>query len=234
VHDLHFADAVRPPEIRVLKLALLPYSLGHEALLLRQRNAFLLCSPEQFAALPLEQQIFAVKTAALICSQDWQTNHGRQKWLRVWSWATRRADYSLEIAEFWNYLTASRQLPSAPTKHACEVLYGKDDDKGRPLGSPLLAQLYNWVSDNPGKFQLSAFSFQLSPQFCPWDASFALAGTLYFAALEMEGRARIENAAEAEEQAAYDQILRDIAAEQAAATLDPRPSTGLATAPPAL
>lgn len=226
MHDLSFADAVRPVRVRVLKLDLREYSLGHEALLLSGRNALLLSRPEAFAELPMEQQVFAVKTAALICSSTWKENQKPSRWLRLWSWATRKANYPLAIADFQNYLAAGRVLPPAPDSHACEVLYGKEDDKGRTLGSPMLAQLYNWVAHNRELFHMEH----------PWDAPYALAGTLYFAALETEGRARIENAAEADERLAFEKIQEEVAAEEAAGiTHGPSVSgPGLATPPPNL
>jgi hypothetical protein len=203
----------------------MPYSLGHEVLLLQERSPLLLFSVEQFSELPLVQQIYAIKRAALICSQTWGDNHKPQKWLRLWGWLTRNSDYSVAVAEFRNYLTAGRSLPSAPSKHAVEVLYGKDDEKGRALGSPIMAQLYNYVSANLGKFNLSAAT--------AWDAPYALAGMLCFAELESEGRLRIENAAEAEEQAGLEKIEREIDEEQANETLT-KNNAGLATSPPDL
>jgi hypothetical protein len=224
MNDLAFADCARPTPVAILRLALMPYSLGHEVLLLKERNPFVMCHVEQFSDLPLEQQIYAVKRAALICSQGWRSNHGRQKWLRLWGWLTSKSDYALAIAEFRNYLNEGRMLPSPPSRHAVEVLYGKEDEKGRAMGSPLAAQLYNYVCANLGKFNVTPAT--------AWDAPYSLAGMLYFAELESAGQIRIENAAEAGEQAELEKIQREIEEEQAA-----QPKTnnaGLATEPPDL
>lgn len=229
-HDLHFADAIRPARVCVLGLSLRDYSLGHEALLLNQRNAFFTHSTAGFAALPVAQQIFALKTAVLICAQNWAENQRPHRWLRLWGWMTRRENYPLAIAQFQNYLVSGRNLPPAPDKFACEVLYGKDDEKGRMLGAPLLAQLYNFAVDNPRKCRADE----------PWDAGYAFTGTLYFSQLETEGRARIENAAELEERLNYERIKQEVAEEEASGSTAKSPAqpthmpAGLASLPPDL
>lgn len=226
MHELQFADTARPTAIRILRLQLLEFSLGHEALLLQARNAFFVLPPgvKQFSDLPLEQQIFAVKTAVLVCSQNWAANQRPHRWLKLWGWLTRKENYPLAIAEFQNYLAAGRALPPPPDKFICEVLYGKDDDKGRMLGAPLLAQLYNFAVDNPRKCRAVE----------PWDASYAFTGTLYFSQLEIEGRARLENAAELDERLNYEKITR----EDEAKGIKPKSSenipAGLASLPPDL
>ena len=200
----------------------MPYSIGHEVLLLKERNPFVIYTPEFFATLPLSHQIFAVKRAVLVCSQNDKQNSKPHRWLRLWGWLTRKADYAVAIADFRNYITEGRTLPHPPSNHAVEVLYGKEDEKGRAMGSPLMAQLYNYVSDNLDKFGLT-------PQ-TAWDASYALAGMLYFSDLESEGRMRIENAKEAEEQAALEKIEREIDEEAKVGNNN----AGLATPPPDL
>lgn len=224
MNELAFADCARPAPVSILRLELLPYSIGHEVLLLHERNSLLLKSEESFAQLPLANQIFAVKRAALICSQTWKENGSRQQWLRLWGWMTRNADYSLAAVDLRNYLTAGRALPRPPSKHACHVLYGKDDEKGRALGSPLMARIYNYVCANLGKFNLTPAT--------AWDAPLSLAGMLYFAELESAGNMRIENDAEAAEQAELERIEREIEQEKMFAPANE--SSGLATPPPDL
>ena len=225
MNDLAFADCARPTPVAILRLSLMPYSIGHEVLLLKERNPFVMCDAGQFAELPLEQQIYAAKRAVLICSQGWRENHGRQKWLRLWGWLTRRSDYALAIAEFRNYMIMGRALPATPSKHAIEVLYGKDEEKGRAMGSPLMAQLYNYVCANLGKFNLTTAT--------AWDAPYSLAGMLCFAELENEGRMRIENAAEAAEQAELEKLEREVEDESKLESLT-KNNAGLATPPPDL
>lgn len=225
MHDANFSDAVRPARLVVLRLSLLPYSLGHEALLLNSRSAFITRSPDQFDELPIEQKIFALKTSVLICSQTWAQNNRPHRWLRLWGWLTRNENYPLAIADFQNYLKAGRSLPPAPDKFACELLYGKDEEKGRMSGAPLIAQLYNFAVDNSRKCRCIE----------PWDASYAFSGTLYFSQLEMEGRARLENSAEADERLNYERIQREVEADEASGKAMPSTmSGGLASMPPDL
>jgi hypothetical protein len=229
VDDCHFSDLVCPARVRLLRLTLREYSLCHEALLLSQRSAFLVNSAN-FPNLSLDEQVRSLKTAVLICSQTWSEIHRPQRWMKVWSWLTRKECYPLAIAEFQNYLAAGRSLPRAPTSFACEVLYGKEDEKGRRLGSPDLAQFYNFAVDNPRKVRTTE----------PWDAPYALTGTLYLAQLELEGRARIENDAEAEERLSYEKIQREVAEDEASGRVPKakdQPTnlpTGLASLPPDL
>lgn len=224
MNDLAFADCARPAPVSVLRLELLPYSIGHEVLLLNERNPLLLETAESFADLPMANRIFAVKRAALVCSQTWRENHARQRWLRLWGWVTRNADYSLAAIDMRNYMIAGRRLPMPPSKHACDVLYGKDDEKGRAMGSPLMAQLFNFVSKNMDRFALTPAT--------AWDAPLSLAGMLHFAELEADGRMRVENEAEEAERSALDKIEREIEAEKAEEVVDV--NAGLATPPPDL
>jgi hypothetical protein len=175
-------------------------------------------SSEAFERLPLARQILAVRMAALICSQTWKENHDKQKWLRLWSWMIRKCDYALELAELRNYLMAGRRLPNPPTRFACETLYGGDEVKGRALGSPILAQLYQWSEDS-GKCKTGE---------SVWDLPYSFIGTLYFAHLEMDGRARVENDAEAAQQAEYDAARSEAVAEED----EMARNAGLATPPP--
>ena len=50
-----FADALRPSPVRILRLPMRPYSLGHELILLQQRNPLLFLTPDEFGKLTIEQ-----------------------------------------------------------------------------------------------------------------------------------------------------------------------------------
>lgn len=230
MHELSFADAARPTPVVCLRLRLHPYTLGHEILLLKERNAVFLCPQEQFAALPLEQQIFAIKRFTLICSQSWEENAGRQKWLNLWGWLTRKADYSIELVEIRNYLAAAHAVLPPPTAEADEIENGKPE-KGRALGSPYLAQLINFATDRLAIFGVKSV----------FNVPFALCGSLYFSKLESDGVFRVENSKEAETREKLDKIRADYEAEQAAAKENPAApgnitpiNEGLATTPPDL
>jgi hypothetical protein len=182
MHETAFADAARPTRAACLRLPLLPYSLGHECLLLQERNP-LLCIPEaDFQKLPLEQQIFAIKRAALICSKNWAENHRPERWLNLWGWLTRKSDYPLAIADFRAHLRYGRALLPLPDKESDEIANGEEDAPGRENGAPLLAQLYLFAVKN-----------RLASSGEVWDCGYALTAALYFTQLEDDGRLRIQN-----------------------------------------
>jgi hypothetical protein len=192
MHELAFADAARPTRFACLRLPLRDYTLGHEILLLRQRNPLLLLAQSDFNALPEADQIFAIKRAALVCAQDWAANTGRQKWIGLWGWLTRHADYPLAIAEFRNYLAVARSFPPIPDQETYEIAAGlsRDEmaDRGRELGAPLLAQVLNHIGAQ--RLPLGVATV--------YDVPFSLAVWLYFTHMEDAGRLRILNRKEAE------------------------------------
>jgi hypothetical protein len=227
VHEISFSDAVCPTPVVVLKLPLRPYSLGHEALLWRLHNPLLTLTWSQFNALSLQQQIHAVLDAVWICANTWKQNQGepfRRLKLKIWRWRLEGDNFPLGIAEFRNYLIAGRKLPNGPTEHALNVLYPKDEVRGRAPGSALLAQFYSFACSPAMETQREEFGIHLSPSLSPknrrrgrisvWDMPYSMVGHLYFTAMEMEGNARIENDQEHEEQAELDRIEREIAEEK--------------------
>jgi hypothetical protein len=223
VHEISFADAVRPTPVVVLKLPLRPYSLGHEALLWHLQNPLLTHSWSQFNELSLQQQINSVLDAVWICANTWKQNQGepfRRLKLKIWRWRLEGENFPLGIAEFRNYLAAGRKLPNGPTEHALEVLYPKDEIRGRAPGSALLAQLYSYACSPAFAIQRQSADYADERRFLTtktpnvWDLPYSMVGHLYFTAMEMEGNARIENTQEREEQAELDKINREIAEEK--------------------
>lgn len=172
-HELAFADANRPAPVRLLRLQLRDYSLGHEILLLRRRNALLLLSADHFNALPKQDQILALLQAVLICSATWDQNRRGQKWLRLWHWLNQNANWPLAIADFRNYLEQGRLTPA---------INGVPDATGRPLGGPYHARLLQFIIQNLGLRESEAF-----------DYPFGAAQFHYFTYLELEGAIRILN-----------------------------------------
>src|ERR1700739_3495079 len=77
MHELPFADAVRPAAVSVLKLLMLNYSVGHEIILLSRRNPLVCLSAEEFIKLPGEDQRTAIIFAADCCCQNWSEYHGQ-------------------------------------------------------------------------------------------------------------------------------------------------------------
>jgi hypothetical protein len=204
MHDLAFADAARPTRVACLRLQLLDYSIGHEILLLQQRNPLLCLARDDFDTLPLAEQILAVKSAALICCQTWRQNQTRHRWLRLWGWLTRKSNYALAIAEFRNYLDEAHRLLPIPGREEDEIANGERDDHGRESGAPFLAQLLNYISAFQ-HFSISAFDFP-----------YPLASALYLAHLESEGRIRIANRKETEIAMEMNEHRAAVAAEEAA------------------
>src|SRR5579884_1995299 len=102
MHDLQFADAVRPARVVVLKLPLRPFSIGHELLLYRERNPLLFNG--NFSEGQLHK---ALVQAANICSQSWSENifKPRTWWERYrsdrvwkkWERARRDCDWRVEL-----------------------------------------------------------------------------------------------------------------------------------------
>ncbi|MEI6077234.1 MAG: hypothetical protein WCS94_16760 [Verrucomicrobiota bacterium] len=184
MHEIAFADAAIPTPAECLGLPLANYCLRHELVLLRHRSPFLCASEAEFNHLPKPVQVFAVSFAAQQCAS--------RKPGYFWHW--RRHDYALAIAEFRNYITAGRKLmPSLSSaddadKETYEIANaGEKMSGGRPLGSPLLAQLIHFCIND---LRLTYEDALESP--------FAHVGNLYFAKLEAAGSLYIENHKEAE------------------------------------
>lgn len=228
MHDLAFADAARPTPVVVLKLPLLPYSLGHELHLLRRRNPLLLLPPVKFNELPRFDQERAVSSAVWICANTWQQNE-REPFLwikqKIWGRRTRGENVSLAIADFRNYLAQGKELPPAPDKEVDEILNGKDDSKNRAFGAPLLANLI--------QFAIADCGLRIAET---WDQPYAFMAWLYFSKHESEGRYRIQNFAEWDERMNLDKIDADISREKAEGRHHSQRasagSSGLATPPP--
>lgn len=194
MHDCAFAAAVRPARQVILKLPMRPYSLGHEIVLLGQGNPLVTLTREGFNGLPLIQQLQAIGQAAWTCSNTWRENQGQPLlWLKskIWERNNRRSDFALAIADFRNYREAGCSYPPTPTAEADTIANGDESGKGREIGGPFLARLYNHIAALPDREILvhgsSAFDFPMG-----------FATFLYFSHLEAEGELKIENSKEAQ------------------------------------
>lgn len=203
MHDFEFSQAVRPPQSRVLRLTLRDYSIGHEIRLLQSHNP-LLASREYFDGLPTIIQRAAVIRAVLVCCQTWAQSKRPHRWLRLWGWLNRKADFALAIAEFRNYRAAGTLLPPLTGEYADLICNGAQERKGRALGAPFLSRLVNFVSALPAVRE-------------PMDMPFGHASFLYLTAMEGDGSLKIANQQETETQPAVDGMIAEILAEQAAA-----------------
>ena len=193
MHELTFADSARPAPVICLRLPLRPYSLGHEMILLQTRNPFLCLSRVEFNALPAAKQVSALVRAVLVCYRAHAEQSKPEKWLWLWEWMNRHTDYALAIADFRNYLSAGRNLMPALSagderdKEAYEIANaGEKMTAGRPMGSPLVANLIHFCIHELNMIESAAM-----------DQPFGYIGNLYFAQLESKGCLYIENHHEA-------------------------------------
>lgn len=162
MHDAAFAASARPARVSILKLPMLDYSIGHELILLSEGNPLITASGADFATLPASDQIFAIQRAALVCSRTWSENRRPFRWLKLWLWFTRNANFALAIAEFRNYVVDGSSIPPL-TK------LGNGSEGTRLLGSPLLARVLPFVNYD-------------------YDCPLGLALWCYFSEMEMQER----------------------------------------------
>ena len=250
MHEYIFTDALLPASVSVLRLTLKPFCLGHQILLIRERNAFLTHSETQFNALPADEQKRQLRMAALICSKSWTENHQRDRGLTVWKWLVRNANYPVEIAHLRLYLASAHESVFYTLNPKNEDDVRADDIcadaagyeplhklRGRSLGAPLIARLLDFVATGD-KFRAYGFP-------TPYDFPYGAALNLYLTHLEAEGSTRIEGHAEFAAKQAWAADVEwarehEEKMEREKQNLTPDPShpapvpTGLATPPPDL
>lgn len=183
--DTAFAEAARPRPRVILRLPLMPYSLGHEIILQSQEN--LILAPEgYFNKYAPEIQCSALIKAVLVCSRTWQQNSKPDKWLNLWGWTIRNQNFPLAIADFRNYRTEGSSFP--------KIKPAEDANEGRTLGASFLSRLTDYASS---RFGSDCF-----------DQPLGMLQWMYFAEAEQNGSCRIENERER-------QIREEIEAAQA-------------------
>lgn len=242
MHEFSVADAFRPNPTSVLGLPLEPYSIGHELILLRRRNAFLTLSEAEFSLLDFWQQLHAIREAVWLCSDSYgaRERFERPSWFMLgmrWNERKRRMwvccqkellpeDYALAVADFRNYLVEAHPRIPSPGKFAIEVLYPDDaESRGRSYGQPMVLSLYHFVIGLPAKER---------PK-CAWDFPYAKAMWLYFSKLESGGAFRIENFEERDEQSVMDEVESERRTKKSEAIShkpEPVKESGLATEVP--
>lgn len=213
MHELSFADAARQTPAVVLNLPLAEYSIGHELLLLRARNALVVSSPEEFSKLDFVMQLHAIREAVWICSDPFSVREKFERpafinWRFRWNeWKRKRwvkwldnsnllpMDYALAVAEFRNYLASAHPHIPGPGPHAVDVLYPDEQAKGRGMGQPMVLSLYHFVITLPKEER---------PK-CAWDFPYGMATWLFFSKMESLGNYRIENFEERDEQSVMDE-----------------------------
>jgi hypothetical protein len=185
MHEFLFADAARPSDRVVLKLLMRPYSVGHELLLLKQRNPLL--SPS-FDALLESRKREAVLQAANVCNQTWAENlftpgtwwekrRYRRNWEK-WDLAVQDVDWETEIMAMRDYMSKGSLGP--PIEVA-------DGPAGRAPGAPFHAGLIQFLIN----------TLRL-PHVEVCDYPFGLAKFHYYTHAEAQGAIKIINLAEYE------------------------------------
>lgn len=175
MHEIIFADAFRPPKVKVLNLSLLDYTIGHELLLWQRRNSLVTYSPESFKELPEDERAQSLVQAVLICCEK------LPRFKKIW--ATRCAYLNLEAkTEMFNVYRfgAMRDLPTVAMPKSPGVPY-------HYFGSPEMARLLNYVATNHGAMIQTHF------QGSPLNFPLGMAKMLYTAQNESEGNVWVEN-----------------------------------------
>ena len=183
----------------MLGLLLKSFSIGHELILLRQRNPLVYLTGEQFSVFTPESQARAIQNAALVCYRSWNENKKPEKWVRFWQWKIRRMDHGKAIQDFLNYRAAGHSSPPPPGPHAKDVTAEEGEKEGRQYGAPFLCRLFNFVAALPDR-EIRVFGDTA------YDFPMGLGCFLYLSWLEAEGRARIENEEEARLQKEYEEL----------------------------
>jgi hypothetical protein len=168
---------------------MMDYSIGHELLLLHERNALIV--PDDSAT--DETYRFAILRAVMICSRSWEENQRPMRWRRVWSWLARRCDLAAAIQAFREYRLAGVSMPEV------KPIPG---EKGRALGGPHLARVLEFAMRLRGQ---EAF-----------DMPFGLAQWLYYCGAESEGACMMLSDEEREMESAKDALIAEIRKEKEA------------------
>lgn len=174
MNDEAFADAARPTPRAILRLPMLPYSIGHELILQAERNP-LLAVPSDFNSIPDVLQRAAIFRAVLVCSRTWEENERCARWPFLWAWFAKRSNIPLAVAEFRTYRNDGS---------TCPYLSTLERNSPRSLGSPIMALLLNYAEDRYGR---KAIDMPLG--YIAWK---------FYAHLEMDGACNVENEQEAD------------------------------------
>lgn len=181
MNDLAFADAARPMPAVILRLRLKPYSIGHELLLQGQRNP-IIGNPSEFDSLPMKMQRLALVGAVMICERSWDEQDNPHRWLRLWGWLLRKANWKSEVSSFRNYRINGSTFPA--------LLPIPKNEEGRTPGGPFIARL----------LLLSGINYD-----CP----LGLAQWIYSTHQECEGNCKIANETDSAVEGMVSDILKE-------------------------
>lgn len=176
-------------------------------MLMQRRSPFLCLTQEEFNALPMPQQKFAVTFAATLCASSKPPINA------LWRWSRRKADYAVEIALFRIYLEEGRKaMPTLSSsndldREAYEISNrGEKMGNGRSIGAPLLAQLILFCLT---QLRLTYEEALESP--------YGAVVNLYFTHLESHGHLYVENYDEREARAEMQKHRKTVLDEEAQA-----------------
>lgn len=183
MHDAAFARAAVQPPVRLLRLLLKPYAIGHELILLNSQLRLPTPKPTQILTPTGWDRVRlyrAVLEGVVICSQSWAENQRPGAWgtLKTWLWCrwVWKQDLDAAIDLFREYREAgSSWPPSQPPSDAA----------GRTPGSPFLLRLHRFIMQDAQISEVEA-----------WDYSLGLAQWRWSAYWEAQGRMEVLNEGE--------------------------------------
>jgi hypothetical protein len=172
MNDQAFAATTQQTPRIILRVPLLDYSIGHEIILQRERNA-LLGDFETFIAMEQCDQAAAIMRGVQVCSRTWEQNKQPDKFIRLWARMIRLfEDLNSAIVKFHEYRMEAMAWPEVrPPPH--------QDDSARELGSSHLARMLDYAS---ARFGQQAF-----------DMPYGMVINMYFANAEIEGSCIVAN-----------------------------------------
>lgn len=179
MHEYIFANAAFSEGATVLRMALRPYSIGHEILLWKSANPLVTYSEDSFCELDEDVQRGKLFMAAFICERTWKENHSKIKWPRLTSFFRRNCDTAKEVEKFFDYRTAGcYDFVTVPQPRVPGVPY-------HYFGAPELARLI--------PFAYSARLHEVVGVESVFDVPLALARMVYSADLEAQGKIWVQN-----------------------------------------
>jgi hypothetical protein len=179
MHEMLFANAAFAEGATVLRLALRPYSIGHEILLWKVANPLVTYTPESFKELPEIDRRKHLFTAVFICERTWAENHRPWKWIGLAAFFRAHCVTDIEVDRFRAYRDAgSKDFPTVPMPRTPGASF-------HYFGSPDEARLLLFLSEGRMHQTLGYES--------AFDVPLGLARMLYSAKAESEGNLYIEN-----------------------------------------
>ncbi len=172
MHERQLARAAYPKQAVILSVALRPYSLGHQLLLVREENAF---APESTA----EPTHYDLALAVFICSNSWAQNIKAQtEWLTglklsLLRWRIREKNFLREAWAFRQYQAFSDRgfRPS-------EITDPDRTKSTRVLGAPPILRLAQFMQVVMRKTEVEAWDYGCGLALMQWQTFYEAEGLL--------------------------------------------------------